>query len=159
MPFMAMVSSVGSNDVPEMYNYLGGVKNDKRSENLDDAFKQEKSNFSIVIVVDMWITGFDVPALTYLYNDKPLKKHVLIQTISRVNRKYPGNNNEMMMLESVKTTVSIIFFLYSLKIIYFVVTNEIILVAKEFTLNKTIIHLVFNGASKKKFPINNRKGN
>ena len=38
----------------------------------------------------MWITGFDVPSLTYMYNDKPLKKHLLIQTISRVNRKYPG---------------------------------------------------------------------
>lgn len=89
MPFIAMVSSVGSNDEEKMYNYLGGVKNDKRSEDLDAAFKQEKSNFRIVIVVDMWITGFDVPTLTYLYNDKPLKKHLLIQTISRVNRKYP----------------------------------------------------------------------
>lgn len=89
MPFIAMVSSVGSNDEKEMYNYLGGVKNDKRSEELDAAFKQEKSNFHIVIVVDMWITGFDVPCLTYMYNDKPLKKHMLIQTISRVNRKYP----------------------------------------------------------------------
>lgn len=90
MPFMAMVASVGSNDQPEMYNYLGGVKNNKRSEDLDAAFKQDKSNFRIVIVVDMWITGFDVPSLTYMYNDKPLKKHLLIQTISRVNRKYPG---------------------------------------------------------------------
>lgn len=90
MPFMAMVASVGSNDEPEMYNYLGGVRNDIRSDELDAAFKQEKSNFRIVIVVDMWITGFDVPTLTYLYNDKPLKKHLLIQTISRVNRKYPG---------------------------------------------------------------------
>ena len=78
-----------------MYNYLGGVKNDKRSEELDAAFKQEKSNFHIVIVVDMWITGFDVPCLTYLYNDKPLKKHLLIQTISRVNRKYPGKEYGM----------------------------------------------------------------
>lgn len=95
MPFMAMVSSVGSNDEAEMYNYLGGVKNDKRSEKLDAAFKQEKSNFHIVIVVDMWITGFDVPSLTYLYNDKPLKKHLLIQTISRVNRKYPGKDYGM----------------------------------------------------------------
>lgn len=92
MPFMAMVSSVGSNDEADMYNYLGGVRNDKRSEELDAAFKQEKSNFHIVIVVDMWITGFDVPSLTYLYNDKPLKKHLLIQTISRVNRKYPGKD-------------------------------------------------------------------
>lgn len=92
MPFIAMVSSVGSNDEEEMYNYLGGAKNDKRSEVLDAAFKQEKSNFRIVIVVDMWITGFDVPSLTYLYNDKPLKKHLLIQTISRVNRKYPSKD-------------------------------------------------------------------
>ena len=78
-----------------MYNYLGGVRNDKRSDDLDAAFKQEKSNFRIVIVVDMWITGFDVPSLTYLYNDKPLKKHLLIQTISRVNRKYPGKEYGM----------------------------------------------------------------
>lgn len=88
--FMAMVASVSSNDKPEMYHYLGGAKNKKRSEDLDAAFKQEKSNFHIAIVVDMWITGFDVPSLTYLYNDKPLKKHMLIQTISRVNRKFPG---------------------------------------------------------------------
>lgn len=92
MPFIAMVSSVGSNDEPGMYNYLGGVRNDKRSDEMDAAFKQEKSNFRIVIVVDMWITGFDVPSLTYMYNDKPLKKHLLIQTISRVNRKYPGKD-------------------------------------------------------------------
>lgn len=95
MPFMAMVASVGSNDPEDMYNYLGGVRNDKRSEDLDAAFKLEKSNFHIVIVVDMWITGFDVPSLTYMYNDKPLKKHLLIQTISRVNRKYPGKDYGM----------------------------------------------------------------
>lgn len=95
IPFIAMVSSVGSNDEKEMYEYLGGTRNDKRSEQLDIAFKQEKSNFSIVIVVDMWITGFDVPSLTYLYNDKPLQKHLLIQTISRVNRKYPGKEYGM----------------------------------------------------------------
>lgn len=95
MPFMAMVASVGKNDEEKMYNYLGGVANDKRSEDMDTAFKQEKSNFRIVIVVDMWITGFDVPALTYMYNDKPLKKHMLIQTISRVNRKNPGKQYGM----------------------------------------------------------------
>ena len=93
MPFIAMVASVGSNDPKEMYNYLGGVKNNRRSEELDAAFKQEASNFHIVIVVDMWITGFDVPTLTYMYNDKPLQNHTLIQTISRVNRKYPGKEH------------------------------------------------------------------
>ncbi len=90
MPFIAMVSSVGKNDEEKMYNYLGGAANDKRTDEMDAAFKQDKSNFRIVIVVDMWITGFDVPSLTYMYNDKPLQKHQLIQTISRVNRKYPG---------------------------------------------------------------------
>ena len=95
MPYIAMVASVGSNDKAELYDYLGGVKNHQRSEDLDTAFKQEKSNFNIVIVVDMWITGFDVPALTYLYNDKPLKKHQLIQTISRVNRKNMGKEYGM----------------------------------------------------------------
>ena len=92
---MAMVASVGSNDEEEMYNYLGGVRNDKRSEELDAAFKQEHSNLRIVIVVDMWITGFDVESLTYLYNDKPLQRHTLIQTISRVNRKYGGKDYGM----------------------------------------------------------------
>lgn len=92
MPFIAMVASVGSNDEADMYNYLGGVRNSKRSEELDAAFKQDKSNFRIAIVVDMWITGFDVPSLTYMYNDKPLKRHLLIQTISRVNRKHPGKD-------------------------------------------------------------------
>ena len=89
MPTIAIVASVGKIDREEMYNYLGGGKNDSRSEELDIIFKHDKSNFRVVIVVNMWITGFDVPTLTYLYNDKPLKNHLLIQTISRVNRKYP----------------------------------------------------------------------
>ena len=95
MPVIAMVASVLKDDEKDMYDYLGGTKNDKRSEELDVLFKKEKSNFRIVIVVDMWITGFDVPSLTYLYNDKPLKKHLLIQTISRVNRKYPSKEYGM----------------------------------------------------------------
>ena len=90
VPFIAMISSVSSNDDEKMYNYLGGVRNDKRSEDFDAAFKNDKSNFRVAIVVDMWLTGFDVPSLTYMYNDKPLKRHMLIQTISRVNRIYPG---------------------------------------------------------------------
>ncbi len=92
MPYMAMVASAGRNDPKEMFDYLGGTNNNKRSDELDAAFKAEKSNLSIAIVVDMWITGFDVPCLTYMYNDKPLQKHQLIQTISRVNRKYNGKD-------------------------------------------------------------------
>ncbi|WP_178986238.1 type I restriction endonuclease subunit R [Winogradskyella helgolandensis] len=87
MPTIAMVASRGTNDPADMHKYLGDKA---RTKKLDDAFKMENSNFRIVIVVDMWITGFDVPSLTYLYNDKPLQKQTLIQTISRVNRKYTG---------------------------------------------------------------------
>lgn len=89
MPTIAMVATRGKNDVKGMYDYLGDKK---RTKALENAFKQEYSNFRIVIVVDMWITGFDVPCLTYLYNDKPLQKHTLVQTVSRVNRKYPGKD-------------------------------------------------------------------
>ncbi len=95
MPFMAMVSSVSSNDKENMYEYLGGVKNNERSAKLAAAFKDEKSNLRVVIVVDMWITGFDVPTLNFLYNDKPLQKHLLVQTISRVNRKSAGKEYGM----------------------------------------------------------------
>lgn len=57
---------------------------------LDRQFKNEKSNFKIAIVVDMWLTGFDVPFLDTMYIDKPVQRHNLIQTISRVNRKFAG---------------------------------------------------------------------
>ena len=51
-------------------------------------FKKAESNFKIAIVVDMWLTGFDVPFLDTIYIDKPVQRHNLIQTISRVNRKF-----------------------------------------------------------------------
>ena len=59
---------------------------------LDRQFKNNNSNFKIAIVVDMWITGFDVPSLAVMYIDKPLQKHTLIQTISRVNRVFDGKD-------------------------------------------------------------------
>jgi len=76
-------------DDPELYNLLG---TDEERKKLDLQFKEEKSNFKIAIVVDMWITGFDVPCLDTMYCFKPLQMHTLIQTISRVNRNYPGKD-------------------------------------------------------------------
>lgn len=76
-------------DDPEMYKLLG---TDEERKKLDLQFKEEKSNFKIAIVVDMWITGFDVPCLDTMYCFKPLQMHTLIQTISRVNRNYPGKD-------------------------------------------------------------------
>ena len=83
--YVNMVMTRDQNDEKELYDLLGDKEHRKF---LDKEFKSEQSNFHIAIVVDMWITGFDVPSLTLLYNDKPLSKHTLIQTISRVNRRF-----------------------------------------------------------------------
>jgi type I restriction enzyme R subunit len=85
MEHIKMVMTRGQDDPKEFYDLLGSK--DYRKE-LDRQFKNEKSNFKIAIVVDMWLTGFDVPFLDTLYIDKPVQRHNLIQTISRVNRKY-----------------------------------------------------------------------
>ncbi|HRO44821.1 HsdR family type I site-specific deoxyribonuclease [Agriterribacter sp.] len=82
-----MVMTRGKDDTKELYDLLG--TKDYRKE-LDRQFKNSKSNFKIAIVVDMWLTGFDVPFLDSIYIDKPIQQHNLIQTISRVNRKYEG---------------------------------------------------------------------
>jgi len=60
---------------------------------LDDAFKEEEHPFRIAIVCAMWLTGFDVPSLSTLYLDKPLKAHTLMQAIARANRVNEGKNN------------------------------------------------------------------
>jgi len=80
-----MIMTRGKDDVKELYDMLG-TKDYRKT--LDDQFKVAESNFKIAIVVDMWLTGFDVPFLDTIYIDKPLQKHNLIQTISRVNRNY-----------------------------------------------------------------------
>lgn len=84
-----MVMTRNKDDEKELWELLGNK--DERKE-LDRQFKQIKSNFKIAIVVDMWLTGFDVPFLDTIYIDKPLQTHNLIQTISRVNRKYEGKD-------------------------------------------------------------------
>jgi len=85
MERIKMVMTRGQDDPKELYDLLGSKDYHKE---LDRQFKNEKSNFKIAIVVDMWLTGFDVPCLDTLYIDKPVQRHNLIQTISRVNRKY-----------------------------------------------------------------------
>lgn len=84
-----MVMTRGKDDPEELYNLLG---TDEDRKKLDLQFKNTKSNFKIAIVVDMWITGFDVPSLDTMYIDKPLQQHTLIQTISRVNRVFEGKD-------------------------------------------------------------------
>lgn len=89
MERIKMVMTRGQDDLKELYDMLGTKEYRKE---LDRQFKNEKSNFKIAIVVDMWVTGFDVPALDTIYIDKPIQRHNLIQTISRVNRKYAGKD-------------------------------------------------------------------
>jgi len=89
MERIKMIMTRGQDDPKELYDLLG--TKDYRKE-LDRQFKNEKSNFKIAIVVDMWLTGFDVPFLDTMYIDKPIQQHNLIQTISRVNRKFKGKN-------------------------------------------------------------------
>lgn len=84
-----LVMTRSKDDAKELYDLLG---TDSDREQLDNQFKDPRSNFKIAIVVDMWITGFDVPCLDTMYIDKPLQQHTLVQTISRVNRVYPGKD-------------------------------------------------------------------
>jgi len=86
-PMIRMVMTRNQDDNKDLYDLLG-TKDDRKE--LDRQFKIEKSNFKIAIVVDMWLTGFDVPFLEAIYIDKPIQQHSLIQTISRVNRVYEG---------------------------------------------------------------------
>jgi len=85
MERIKMVMTRGQDDEKALYNLLGNKDERKK---FDTQFKKAESNFKIAIVVDMWLTGFDVPFLDTIYIDKPVQRHNLIQTISRVNRKF-----------------------------------------------------------------------
>jgi len=89
MARIKMIMTRGKDDPKKVYDLIGTKEYRKE---LDRQFKNEKSNFKIAIVVDMWLTGFDVPFLDSIYIDKPIQQHNLIQTISRVNRKFKGKN-------------------------------------------------------------------
>lgn len=82
-----LIMTRNKDDEPALYNLLG---TDEDRKVYAEAFKKPKSNFKIALVVDMWTTGFDVDCLDTMYIDKPLQQHTLVQTISRVNRVYPG---------------------------------------------------------------------
>jgi type I site-specific deoxyribonuclease, hsdR family len=89
LPKVNLVATRGKDDPRELWN-LCGTKEHRSM--LDEQFKNDDSNFRIAVVCDMWITGFDVPSLFAMYIDKPLQRHTLIQTISRVNRVFDGKD-------------------------------------------------------------------
>lgn len=93
---MAVMVSQSQNEIAD----LGAFEIDMRplreriqTGNLEEEFKKADSNLRIVFVCAMWMTGFDVPNLSTLYLDKPLKNHTLMQAIARANRVAEGKKN------------------------------------------------------------------
>ena len=91
MPMCKFVATRSKDDPQEMYDLLG-TESDRKTAAVQ--FKNIHSNFKIAIVVDLWLTGFDVPFLDTIYIDKPLsQKHTIIQTVSRINRSFEGKDS------------------------------------------------------------------
>ena len=80
-----VVMTTSSSDEPEIAKFY--LTKEQRKI-LADRFKDPEDELKLVIVVDMWLTGFDVPCLHTMYIDKPMKGHTLMQAIARVNRVY-----------------------------------------------------------------------
>jgi len=93
---MAVVISSGQNEI-EQFRRLGlDIKPHRRRMNQEDLatkFKDPSDPFRIVFVCAMWMTGFDVPPLSTLYLDKPMRNHTLMQTIARANRVFADKPN------------------------------------------------------------------
>ena len=111
LPKINLVATQGADDKKKNRALFETCGTSAYRQMLDTQFKNDNSNFKIAIVVDMWITGFDVPSLAVMYINKPLQKHTLIQTISRVNRVFEGKEKGLIvdyigikndMLEAVK---------------------------------------------------------
>ena len=80
---LAVVMTSGNKDPEEWRAIIG---NDSHKKELERQFKDDAGPLKIVIVVDMWLTGFDVPSLSTMYVYKPMSGHNLMQAIARVNR-------------------------------------------------------------------------
>lgn len=80
---VAVVMTSGNKDPEEWHEIIG---NKRKKDELAKQFKDNDSPLKIAIVVDMWLTGFDVPSLATMYVYKPMKGHNLMQAIARVNR-------------------------------------------------------------------------
>lgn len=80
---MKIVMTGSASDPPDWQPH---IRNKPRREALANRFREPKDPFKLVIVRDMWLTGFDAPSLSTLYVDKPMRGHGLMQAIARVNR-------------------------------------------------------------------------
>ncbi len=81
------IKAVMTGDASEPANWQRHIRKSKRAKDaIAKRFKDPRDPFKVVIVRDMWLTGFDVPSLHTMYLDKPLHGHTLMQAIARVNR-------------------------------------------------------------------------
>ena len=85
-----MVKVVMSSDNKDSPEYKKLIGTDSYKKELERKFKDDKDPMKIAIVVDMWLTGFDVPSLATMYIYKPMRGHNLMQAIARVNRVFEG---------------------------------------------------------------------
>ena len=93
---ICVVVSSEQNEIKKFRSYKLDIEPHREkmnSRDLETEFKDENNPFRFVIVCAMWITGFDVPSLSTLYIDKPIKSHTLMQAIARANRINEGKNN------------------------------------------------------------------
>ncbi len=84
---VGVVMTMSNQDPEEWFDVCGGTQHKKEMER---RFKSDDDPLKIAIVVDMWLTGFDVPSLATMYVFKPMRGHNLMQAIARVNRVYRG---------------------------------------------------------------------
>ncbi len=84
---VGVVMTMSNQDPEEWFEVCGGATHKK---DMERRFKKDDDPLKIAIVVDMWLTGFDVPSLATMYVFKPMKGHNLMQAVARVNRVYPG---------------------------------------------------------------------
>lgn len=95
---VGVVMTTSNKDPEEWYDVTHGISDDSKSggihldhkKDMERRFKSDDDPLKIAIVVDMWLTGFDVPSLATMYMYKPMRGHNLMQAIARVNRVYPG---------------------------------------------------------------------
>ena len=93
---MAVVISPSQNEVAYMSERGIDIKPYRKrivEEKLEDKFKDPQDPLRIAFVCSMWTTGFDVPSLSTVYLDKPLRNHTLMQTMTRANRVFPEKNS------------------------------------------------------------------
>ena len=91
---LKVVMTGSAEDGPEWQKHIG---NKKQRRDLANEFKDAKNPYKIVIVRDMWLTGFDAPCLHTMYADKPMQGHGLIQAIARVNRVFRDKPDGLVM--------------------------------------------------------------